>query len=352
MNCAGFAAADGRQHLMTQAVSIAVEDVSQVGEARRAAAQVAKAAGLPESQAGKVALIVTELANNLHKYGRAGKIVLQVLTTGRGVAVETLSIDQGPGMSDLRRCQEDGFSTGGTPGGGLGAVQRMSTEFDVYSSCPNGTVVLSRVYADPYAGLKRAGVVWGGLSFPARGETVCGDVWRIVESESGAAVMVADGLGHGPSAYEAAEAAAKVFQADPFAGPARFLSSAHAQIAGTRGAAVAAARFEKSSQTLYYGGIGNISGTLMTAVGRRGLFTHNGIVGAQARKPHELTYPWPPAGLLVMHSDGLRSRWGLESYAGLFGRHPGVVAAVLVRDFLRGNDDATAVALRLPGGAS
>jgi hypothetical protein len=60
---------------------------------------------------------------------------------------------------------------------------------------------------------------------------------------------------------------------------------------------------------------------------------------------------WPTGALMVMHTDGITSRWRLESYPGLVGRDPSIVAAVLQRDFTRPRDDATVLvlALRAPG---
>jgi len=48
----------------------------------------------------------------------------------------------------------------------------------------------------------------------------------------------------------------------------------------------------------------------------------------------------------VMHSDGISSQWQLDSYAGLRGKHPTLVAGVLFRDFGRQRDDATVVVVK------
>jgi hypothetical protein len=63
------------------------------------------------------------------------------------------------------------------------------------------------------------------------------------------------------------------------------------------------------------------------------------------RKFQEFEYPWSADAVLVMHSDGLQTRWDLAKYPGLLRRHPAVIAAVLYRDFRRGRDDATVVVL-------
>jgi hypothetical protein len=273
--------------------------------------------------------------------------LLQSLWTPDGNAVEVLAVDEGPGMADVGRCLQDGYSTGGTPGSGLGAVRRLSAEFDLYSSQPHGTVILARVYADPHADRTRSPVSWGAVSLPARGEQVCGDTWQVAAGADAAAVIVADGLGHGPLAMEASQTAARVFGGDPFRGPAQTLEAAHREMGATRGAAVAAAHVDYRSGVLRYSGVGNIAGFLLAGDGgRRGLLSHNGIVGSGLKTARELDYPWPPNGLLVMHSDGLLSRWTLDPYPKLLACHPGVMAAVLARDFVRGRDDASVVVLR------
>ena len=67
----------------------------------------------------------------------------------------------------------------------------------------------------------------------------------------------------------------------------------------------------------------------------------------QVDGPVAVDYPVPERGLLIMHSDGLQSRWSLEKYAGLVGQHPGVIAGVLYRDYTRGRDDVTVAAVQV-----
>jgi hypothetical protein len=65
------------------------------------------------------------------------------------------------------------------------------------------------------------------------------------------------------------------------------------------------------------------------------------------RKIQEFTYPLPKEALLVMHSDGLATRWSLDRYPGLANRHPSLIAGVLYRDYRRIRDDVTVVVARL-----
>ena len=98
---------------------IPVDEQSQVGEARRAVAALAGILGFSEAECGNAAIVVTEAATNLVKHARDGVLVLRPLEDGTGLGIEILALDCGPGMSDVSRCLRDGFSTAGTPGGGL-----------------------------------------------------------------------------------------------------------------------------------------------------------------------------------------------------------------------------------------
>ena len=163
-----------------------------------------------------------------------------------------------------------------------------------------------------------------------------------------AAVVVADGLGHGPLAAKAANEAMRVFDQEPFASPGAYLENAHQSLRSTRGAALAIARVDLERRVLVYAGIGNISGNIINAdAHNRALPSHNGTIGVQIRKVQEFEFPLTDNQLLLMHSDGLQGRWNLADYPGLVRRNVALIAAVLYRDFKRGRDDTTVLALRM-----
>src|SRR3982750_1231649 len=105
--------------------AIAIDDPSQIGEARRTAAAIATASGLTETEAGKLAIIATEAATNISKHATRGEIILRSLDAGGVRAVDLIAIDSGPGIADVDRALGDGFSTSGTSGHGLGAMARL-----------------------------------------------------------------------------------------------------------------------------------------------------------------------------------------------------------------------------------
>jgi anti-sigma regulatory factor (Ser/Thr protein kinase) len=328
-----------------------VRDASQVGEARRAALALLRGQGRDETTCGNAAIVATDLATNLVRHGGGGQLAMRWLRGDAREGLELVASDRGPGMADVDRCLQDGYSTGGSPGTGLGAIRRLSSEFDIHSTPGKGTTVVSRMAVAPRApGAPVRRLRWAVDCAPARGETECGDSWRVAVEGGRASLLVADGLGHGPSAAQASRAVTDAFDAAPFTPPARFLESTHRAIAGTRGAAVAMLQLDLATGAIRYAGVGNIAGSLVTDGVGRGLFSHNGTLGVQLRKAQEFDYQLAPGALLVLHSDGIQTRWTLDAYPGLARRDPALVAAVLARDFTRGNDDVTVLVARLEDG--
>jgi hypothetical protein len=189
-------------------------------------------------------------------------------------------------------------------------------------------------------------VVVGAVSVPHPGEEVCGDGWALVDDGDGALVLVCDGLGHGPLAAEAATLATEAFVAGTESRPAPLIDRLHEALRPTRGAAVAVAELDRRHCVVRFSGIGNIAGRLLGDGPSRALVSHHGIVGHSVHKVQEFQYPWPKEGLLVLHSDGIVTKWSLERYPGLINRHPTLVAAIIYRDFRRARDDATVVVVR------
>jgi len=329
-----------------------------VGEVRRTAKKLALESGLPEVATENLAIVATELATNLEKHAVSGEVwitaVCRPTSTGSHLAyVELLALDGGPGISNVGASMRDGFSAAGTAGEGLGAIRRLSSEFDLYSECPRGTAVYSRIFAEkPGKSLFN----WSALSRFAPHEQVCGDAWHVIVDGNRAAILVVDGLGHGPHAHEAAQRAVDHFVQDPFAEPSQALNNLDARLRGTRGAALSIAQVRLDQSRMLYAGIGNISGAVTTlqtngAEGTRqsGLISQNGIVGAGVRRVQTTTYELPPTGRLLMHSDGLNTRWSADRYPGLAQQHPALNAGVMLRDHMRGKDDATVVVLDFGG---
>jgi anti-sigma regulatory factor (Ser/Thr protein kinase) len=327
-------------------LQISVTESSQPGSARAATRDAAAAAGFADVDVHRAGLVATELATNLVKYGQKGELLVRVSAGPPRGEIEVISIDQGPGIKDIGRAMADGHSTSGSPGTGLGAVRRQSDDFEIYSQAGKGTIVLVRLRAERAAPRRLQRWPFGVVSVAKAGEIACGDGWRIHDDVDGVSLLVADGLGHGLKASEAAQAAIARFDNGPRGPLPDLLQSIHEALRSTRGAAVAIATIRPGAQVVKYGGVGNVSAAVIQNGSVRQGVSHNGTMGHEATRFREYSYPWAPDALMVMHTDGLASHWSLDAYPGVRQRDLTLMAALLYRDHSRRRDDVTVVVIR------
>lgn len=334
--------------LMRQSAFFPVTERSQAGDARRQAVIWAEQHGCSKELQSQLALVVTELAGNLVLHTREGGCIVLNLVDGRGAdAVEVLSLDKGPGSANFGACLQDGYSTAGTAGIGLGAVKRAAELFEVHSQPGIGTALLCVISCKP-AALKTPHQ-FGMVNVPIKGEQVCGDAGAPLDlGEGRVRLLLADGLGHGPNAAEASRTAISVFAAEPKLDLISLLEKIHDALRATRGAAVAVAEVDVSQGKLRYAGVGNIAGYIVQGASADSthLVSMNGTLGAVKSRIQEFSYPWTEDSLLVMTSDGIKNHWRLDRYVGVAHRHPALIAGLLYRDQARTTDDTTVATLR------
>ncbi|MFE6971543.1 SpoIIE family protein phosphatase [Isoptericola sp. NPDC057653] len=334
----GSAATDATTIASEAGVWHTVDHASAVGAVRRAATTAATRLGLGDARAAEAGLVVSELATNQSRHAGSGSVLLRVRRWDGHAALEVLAVDAGPGMRDLGAAMRDGVSSRGTLGIGLGTLPRLTTTWDAWSSPGQGTVVAA-TFASP--GARPDPAEPAGLVRAMTGQPVSGDAHAIRHDAGATTVLVADGLGHGPLAAAASQAAVRAFLDGPDAGPSALLGRVHAALGGTRGAAVAVARAEGG--TLRYAGLGNIVGSVQGAGRPRSLLSQPGIAGTHTRTVRETTLPLDAGDLLLMHSDGLTDRTGIGGYPRVADAGPLVVAGLLMRDFAVRRDDACVV---------
>ena len=331
---------------MRESVAITITESSQTGEARRVAMALATRLGFQETERGKVGIVVTEVANNLVQHAHGGVVLLRTLNQHLAVGIEVLSLDKGSGMVDIDQCLQDGFSTAGTSGNGMGAIRRLSGLFEIYSIPNQGTALLAHLWSDSTPHPPEKSLEIGAICLPKRGEDVSGDAWACEVDDRRSLLLVADGLGHGPAAASAASQAVRIFQDNHHRSPGAILEAAHTALRSTRGAVLAIAEIDFEQQSVCFAGIGNIAASIFSFTEHHNLLSHNGTVGHEIRKIQEFSYPWYSNGLLIMHSDGLGTKWQLDRYPGLSQKHPSLIAGVLYRDFNRERDDVTVLVVK------
>jgi serine phosphatase RsbU (regulator of sigma subunit) len=138
----------------------------------------------------------------------------------------------------------------------------------------------------------------------------------------------------------------RIFRSHSDESPASVITRLHGALKKTRGAAVAVVEIHPLSGTLIYAGVGNIAASILSNTLSRSLVSHSGTVGHVMPRVQEFKVEWPRDGILIMHSDGLQSRWDLARYPGLLARQPALIAGVLLRDFRRDRDDASVLVMK------
>jgi anti-sigma regulatory factor (Ser/Thr protein kinase) len=241
-----------------------VDEQTQVGEVRRAADALAARAGLGE-RARTLALVATEIATNLARHAQERPRAPGAGGRGAGRRRAAARRRRRAGIRNVGRAMEDGYSTAGTAGQGLGAIRRMAHEFDLYSRTDGaaGTVLLARVWSAAGARASAAAptsMQVGAVCVPLRGEQTCGDAWTVLHQRDRTLAVVVDGLGHGPEAALASSEAIRMVRAMQDASPGQMVDAAHGALRATRGAAMAVAAIQPARGTVTFAGIGNISG--------------------------------------------------------------------------------------------
>jgi serine phosphatase RsbU (regulator of sigma subunit) len=181
---------------------------------------------------------------------------------------------------------------------------------------------------------------------PYPGETVSGDGWAVDWDDQACRVAVIDGLGHGPEAARAKDAAIAVLSANPTLRPDEALRRCHLALRGTRGAAISIARIEPLVQRLVYAGVGNVEARLWRDGEQVRPVALRGIVGAALPTIRTFEYSLSDEWTLLLHTDGISARFAGPDVLAAVQNEPLEVVPLLLRDWSRPLDDATALVIR------
>jgi serine/threonine-protein kinase RsbT len=107
--------------------------------ARQLGRNVAKELGFGTVDQARITTAISELARNIYLYAGHGQICIEKLFDGGKKGVRIVALDDGPGINDIRKVMEDGYSTSGGLGAGLPGVKRLMDEFNVESVPGEGT---------------------------------------------------------------------------------------------------------------------------------------------------------------------------------------------------------------------
>jgi anti-sigma regulatory factor (Ser/Thr protein kinase) len=324
-----------------------IGDPSAVAEARRRARRIAFALGISSTRVENVAIVATEIAQNVLRHGGGGKMLVQPFGAQKQERLYVIGLDEGPGIQRVERMLQDGQTTSDSPGTGLGAIKRLSDRMDIDTAPGAGTVITAEF------SISRDGDGTppdAGLCLPYPGERRCGDSIAARVSEAAACYLVCDGLGHGAKAATASGAARNAFLASDETQPGAMLAEVGEALQGTRGAVAAISCLDRASGRLDYAAIGNIATIVLQDGQARRLPVRDGLLGGRRASAHEETLEIGRDAVVIMHSDGLSTLRRLTERPPLFQRSATAIAARLLQQADRERDDASILVARMTAG--
>src|SRR5262245_32761267 len=121
--------------------AIAIRSAADIVEARQQGRALASRFGFTGSDLTIIATAISELARNVLEYAKSGEIVLSLIQKGSRNGIRIVARDAGPGIADLAKAMQDGYTTGKGLGIGLPGVRRLMDEFEIMSEVDKGTIV-------------------------------------------------------------------------------------------------------------------------------------------------------------------------------------------------------------------
>ncbi len=125
----------------SQEITVPVNADIDIVTARQKGRELARDVGFTSTDLALIATAISELARNIILYANSGEILLSVIENGTRRGLKVVARDDGPGIPDIERALEEGFSTSRSLGLGLSGVRRLMDEFDIVSEVGNGTTV-------------------------------------------------------------------------------------------------------------------------------------------------------------------------------------------------------------------
>lgn len=132
---------------MAGQIRVPIRSDADTVTARQQGRALAAELGLSSSDQALVATAISELARNIVEYAQRGEIILELAEHGSRRGVVVIARDDGPGIPDIERAMQDGFTTGHGLGLGLPGARRLMDEFEIISKVGKGTTVVVKKWA-------------------------------------------------------------------------------------------------------------------------------------------------------------------------------------------------------------
>lgn len=306
--------------------------------------------GIADLKRENMMLVASELVSNNIKHA-GGRGLIQIWRQP-GSVLDILALDYGPGIADLPRAEQDGFSTANTFGKGLGAIRRLSDESYIYTQQESGnkvkkwsgTVFLARFHANATKQYL-PGVELGLFSRSLSDTRYNGDRIYLQKHRKGLRWLHLDGLGHGEEA-QAATADLAAHLSDE-GGVESILAGVDRQLVDTRGAVAVVAEVDVVQRSVQLLGVGDMHAHIYEGELMQQLSFAPGILGREHRTTAPFLASLGKRAVVVTASDGMRRNWDVGNFTGLFNQHPQLIAYTLGNIMGRISDDQSICVLTI-----
>ncbi len=302
--------------------------------ARMKGERLARSIGMEKVQVADVAIAVSELASNLVKHRvTGGKIIIHEIVREGNKGIEVISSDLGPGIPDTDQAMTDGYSTAGSLGIGLPAVNRLMDEFQIRSNTVEGTLVTTRKWVKPdlpYMSVPELDL--SIFSRPLPGQRYNGDAYFVKRYEDKVTF----------ARYRWLRAWARCPRGSTGCFTEIF-QLCHQRLKRTRGAAMSLCRINLKNRVMTHAGIGNVNTRVYSSEKAPAPFCINGTLGVAMRTVKVDDYPLPENSTIIMFSDGISGRFSPNNLPGLLRLKPQSLGKRIMDNYARDNDDATII---------
>ncbi|MGE5571842.1 MAG: anti-sigma regulatory factor [Bacteroidota bacterium] len=129
---------------MAGELRVSVRTDADIVTARQKGRVLAEPLGFRGSDLALIATAISEVARNIVVYAGYGEIILDVVRDGEREGIVVIARDEGPGIADVEKAMQDGYSTSKGLGLGLPGAKRMMDEFEIVSAVGKGTTITMR----------------------------------------------------------------------------------------------------------------------------------------------------------------------------------------------------------------
>ncbi|PLT31294.1 anti-sigma regulatory factor [Peribacillus deserti] len=126
---------------MNNLTVIRIQHELDIVEARQKGREISKKMAFGSVDQVRITTAISELARNIYLYAGSGEITLEELADGHKAGIKVAAVDKGPGIADIKKVLEDGYSTSGGLGAGIPGVKRLMDEFTIDSVFGEGTTI-------------------------------------------------------------------------------------------------------------------------------------------------------------------------------------------------------------------